>query len=147
MGATDIARRTLAAIESGDFDTASSLISDDFTFSGPVPEPIGREEWLGLQRKLQDAFPDWSFNVTDAQEEGEVVRLSLEITGTHTGDLDLSEMGIPKVPATGNSLRLPAEHPEMIVRGDKLVAVKVNVPPGGGVPGILQQVGVELPQK
>jgi len=146
MNAEEITRKLFTAIESGDMDTAASYLSDDFVFSGPVPEPISGEQWLGLQRLLQAAFPDWSFNLTNVQVTGNVARTTHQITGTHTGDLDLSPMGMPVVPATGKSVKLPVEHSDVTFEGDKAVRLHADVSAGGGVPGILQQLGVEMPR-
>lgn len=145
MNAEEITRKIFAAIESGDMDTVASYLSDDFVFSGPVPEPISGEQWLGLQRLLLAAFPDWSFNLSDVQVTGNVARTTHQITGTHTGDLALSPMGIPVVPTTGKSVKLPVEHADLTFEGDKVVRLHADTPAGGGVPGLLQQIGVEMP--
>jgi hypothetical protein len=146
MNAEEITRAILGAIESGDMDKAGSYMSDDFVFSGPVPEPISGAQWLGLQRLLLVAFPDWSFNLSDVQVTGNVARTTHQITGTHTGDLDLSPMSLPVIPATGKSIKLPVEHAELTIEGNKAVRLHVpDVSSDGGVPGILQQLGVEMP--
>jgi hypothetical protein len=146
MNAEEITRALLAAIESGDMDTASSHLSDNFVFSGPVPEPIGGEQWLGLQKLMLAAFPDWSFNLSDVKVTGNVARTTHQVTGTHTGDLDLSPLGLPVIAATGKSVRLPVEHADLTIEGDKAVRFHVvDVSAEGGVPGILQQLGVEMP--
>jgi len=145
MNAEEITRAMFAAHEAGDFDTVASYLSDDMVFSGPVPEPVSGEQWLGLSRLLSVAFPDWSFNLSDVQVTGNVARTTHQVTGTHTGDLDLSPLGMPVVPATGKAIKLPEEHAEVTVEGGKVVRLHTDTPPGGGVPGILQQLGVEMP--
>lgn len=145
MNAEEITRAIFTAIESMDMDTVGSYLTDDFTFSGPVPEPISGEQWLGLQRQMSAAFPDWSFNLSDVQVTGNVARTTHQITGTHTGDLDLSAMGLPVVPATGKAIKLPVEHADLTVEGGKVVRLHADVPADGGVPGLLQQLGVEMP--
>ena len=97
---------------------------------------------------MSAAFPDWSFNASEFVEEGDTVRVTVQITGTHTGDLDLSPMGLPKVPATGKKIKNPVEHPVVTIKGGKITGVHVgDVTPDGGVPGILKQLGVELPPR
>jgi predicted ester cyclase len=145
MNSAEITRKLMTAIESGDMATAASFMSDDFIFSGPVPEPISGEQWLGLQGLLLAAFPDWSFNLSDVQVTGNVARTTHQISGTHTGDLDLSPMGMPVIPATGKKVKLPVEHAELTFEGGKAVRLHTDVPAGGGVPGILQQLGVQMP--
>lgn len=145
MNAEEITRAVMTAIEAGDMGTAAGYLSDDFVFSGPVPEPVSGEQWLGLQSLLLAAFPDWSFNLSDVQVTSNGARTTHQITGTHTGDLDLAPLGLPVIPATGKSIKLPVEHAEVTIEGDKAVRLHAEVTPGGGVPGILQQLGVEMP--
>lgn len=146
MSAAETVRAAFAAVEAGDLAKLADLVSDDMEFSGPVPEPIGKEQWLGMQGLLLAAFPDWSFNLEDVKEEGNVATTTHHITGTHTGNLDLSPMGMPTIPATGKAIKLPVEHAECTVEGGKLIKLHVGDDnPDGGVPGILKQLGVEMP--
>ncbi|MCL4396105.1 MAG: nuclear transport factor 2 family protein [Chloroflexi bacterium] len=71
MNGTDTVKALLAAIEAGDMAKASGLMTDDLTFSGPVPQPIAKNEYVGLQGALVAAMPDWKFNATDFKEDGE----------------------------------------------------------------------------
>jgi predicted ester cyclase len=145
MSAADVVKTWYAAAESGSLDAQVAAISDDFELSGPVPEPIGKDAYLGLMSALLAAFPDWSFNLSNVQEQGNVVRTTHQVTGTHTADLDLSGMGLPVVPATGTAIKLGIENPEITVENDKVVAIKVEPSPDTGVPAILKQLGVEMP--
>ena len=143
---TDIVKAVFEAMETKDFDKMSAMVTDDFTFSGPVPEPVGKEKWVSLQRALLNGFPDWKFNAS-FHESGETVHIDVEITGTHDGDLDLSVMGLPNVPATGKSIKLPKGHMDATLSDGKLSSLVGKPTEGGGVMGILSQLGVELPPK
>jgi len=145
MNAEEITRAIYAALDSGDLDTVASHLSDDFVFSGPTPEPISGEQWVGMQRLMLNAFPDWSFNLSDVQVTGNVARTTHQITGTHSGDLDLSPLGLAVLPATGKSIKLPVEQAVITFEGDKAVRFEADVPPEGGVAGLLKQLGVEMP--
>ena len=143
MSKTEIAQAFSLALETRDFDRAISYLSDNFVFSGPVPQPIGKHEFLAFQRAVEDAFPDWSFNAHDVQEQGEKVTAAVQITGTHTRGLVLP--GIPAIPATGKQISLPEEHIEFTLQGDKIASLTSDNIPGGGIAGILAQIGVPLP--
>ena len=117
MNESELAKKLLSLIEAKDRAAAQRLLSDDFTFSGPVPEPISGPMWLGMHEKLGVAFPDWAFNPSDMRVEGDIVHVTMHITGTHQGELDLSELGLPKVPATGRRIKLPGEKGEL--RGER----------------------------
>ena len=40
---------------------------------------------------------------------------------------------------------LPEEHTELTFEGDKIASLASDNVPGGGVPGMLQQIGLQLP--
>jgi predicted ester cyclase len=145
MSAADVVKAWYAANESGDLEAMAAHMSDDFVFSGPVPEPVGKDAFMALTSAMRTAFPDWSFNLSNVQEQGTVVTTTHQITGTHTGDLDLSGMGMPVVPATGKAVKLAVESPELTVENDKIVAFKAAPSPDTGVPALLKQIGVEMP--
>jgi len=144
MDDPNVALELFDLIEAGDFDGVAALLTDDFVFSGPVPEPIGAQMYIGFQAKLKEAFPDWSFNVSHGHAHGDTVHVNVDITGTHTGNLDLSPMGLPVVPATGIAIQLPTEDVYVTVRGDRVAALETAATEGAGVPGILAQLGVDM---
>lgn len=146
MGNSEIVRALFGAFEAGDMEAAAGYLDEGFRFNGPVPEPIGKDQWVGPQAAMRAGIPDWSFNLSDVQTDGDVVRTAVQVTGTHTGELDLSPIGMPVVPATGRSVSNPVEHPEVTVRDGKITGVHVgDVGPEGGVGGILKQLGVAPP--
>ena len=147
MSATTIAKAALAAWEARDLDKTASLLADDFVLTGPAPEPLGKAAFLTFQKVQHDAFGDWSFNARDFQEQGQVVRITIQITATHTGDFDVSKLGlpIPPITATGKSRQWPQETLNFTVKEDKIVALHVEIGPGGGVLGTLEWLGVKLP--
>jgi hypothetical protein len=49
------------------------------------------------------------------------------------------------VPATGKKVSLPAEASTFTIKNGKIARLDVAPTPGGGVPGILSQLGVPMP--
>lgn len=107
MGAIDIVKAGLAATEAGDFKKLESMLVDDFQLAGPVPQPVGKREFVGLQMAMHTAMADWKFNAADFKENGDVVTVNLQITGTQTGALSLPMPGFPKLPPSGKKVCLP----------------------------------------
>jgi hypothetical protein len=144
MSAIDIVKAGLVATEAGDFKKLDSLVADDYVFAGPVPEPLGKREFIGLQSALLTAMPDWKFNATDFNENGDVVTVILQVTGTQTGELKLPMPGIPILPASGKRVSLPGETSTFTVKNGKLARLDVTPTVGGGLLGILSQLGVPM---
>ncbi|MCH8877249.1 MAG: nuclear transport factor 2 family protein [Chloroflexi bacterium] len=145
MDAVEATKKLFALIESRETRAAAELLSDDFTFSGPVPDPINGAAWLGLHDRLNDAFSDFSFNLRDAQQVGDAAQVTLQLSGTHSSELDLSALDMPNVPTTGKSFELPPESTTVTFEGEKITSIQVAAVEGGGVMGILSQLGVEAP--
>jgi len=145
MSAMDVVKEGLAATEAGDFGKLENLVADDFSMSGPIPMPVGKREFIGLMMAMVKAMPDWKFNASDLKENGDQVAVALRITGTHTGELQLPMPGMPAIPATGLKVSLPSEPSTFTVRDGKLTKLEVASIEGGGVMGILSQLGVNMP--
>jgi hypothetical protein len=145
MTKTETVKAFSAALEARDFEKAASYLTDDFALSGPLPQPIGKQEFIAVQSAFEDAFQDWSFNSHDEVEQGYKVLAAVQITGTHTIDLVLPMPGIPPIPATNKKVSLPVEHITFTFKGDQIASLTSDNVPGGGIPGVLQQIGVPLP--
>lgn len=145
MKPVEIVKEFIAALESGGADRAAPFLSDDFSLSGLTPLPMYREQYLDVLRGIMGAFPDWSYNLTDVQEEAGVIRATAHVTGTHTGDLVVPVPDLPVVRATGRRIALAGETHLYSVRGSKISTIHVLVVPGGGFQGIYRQLGARLP--
>ena len=143
MGAIETVQAFSDALEAKDLEKAGSYLSEDFTLYGPTPQPVGKHEFLAIQGAFFHAFPDWSFNPGPLKEQGDKVIGTVHITGTHTAPLVLP--GIPALPATNKHVSLPEEHMEFTFKDDKIASLASDNVPGAGVPGVLQQIGVQLP--
>ena len=145
MNAIDVVKAGMAAAESGDLNKMSAMLTDDMVFAGPVPVPVGKHEFMGLQSAMVAAMPDWKFNGTDYKQAGDKVTVTFQISGTQTGELNLPMPGFQKLPATGKHVSLPKEPTTVTVKDGKISRLEAAVVPGGGVMGVLAQLGVPVP--
>jgi hypothetical protein len=145
MNEIDIVKSTLKSIEAGDFVHYREQYSDDFQLSGPVPKPLSRVDYIDLMRALLKAFPDWKFNATNFKQVREHVSFNTRISGTHTGVLNLPNMGISAVQPTNKRFTSPEEMLTITVQNGKVTRAESNNVPGGGLMGILTQIGVQIP--
>ena len=143
MNNIDIVKTGLKAWEMNDEATLSQLVADDFQLSGPVPQPLGKQEFLGLMHILHASMPDFAFNISSFEEAGDTVIARSYITGTHTGTLTLP--GMPPLPATNKKVSLPEEVQTYSLKNGQLHRLTTDGRPGGGIPGMLAQLGVSLP--
>jgi predicted ester cyclase len=133
------------SIQKGDFENAKAMLADDFQFSGPVPEPINREAWLGMSASLKTAFPDLDYHFRVIGTEGDVVRTTSQLSGTHSGSFDLSNMDMGVIPATNKAFSANAEKTKVTVKENKITAWVVEPTEGAGLMAILKQLDVKVP--
>ena len=145
MDAKTTVQTLLDSVQKADFEKARSLLSDDFEFSGLVPEPIHRDAWLRMSRSLKKAFPDLDYRFHVEGADGNIVRITAKLKGTHTNELDVSAMNLGVIPATEKSFISPHERGKVTVRGGKVTSWVVESLAGGGLMGILGQLGVKAP--
>jgi hypothetical protein len=143
MDAKTTVQTLLDSVQKADFEQAKSLLSDDFQFIGHVPEPINRDAWLRMSRSLKKAFPDLDYRFHVEGADGNIVRISAKLKGTHTNELDVSAMNMGAIPATKKSVINPHERGKVTVRGGKVTSWVVESIAGGGLMGILGQLGVK----
>ena len=147
MTAIETVKALQGAIQSGNFERARTFLSDDFEFSGPVPEPLSAEQWMGLSAILKTAFPNLDYHFRIESAEGNVVHMSAQLSGTHRGNLDLTAMGMGMIPSTGRSFSATREQSRVTLRGDKIVSCVGQPTEGAGLLAVLSQLGVKVPSR
>ncbi len=146
MGAAaDIVQAFMVAWETQDWDTMDSYMADEFLLIGPAPQPLNKRWVIADSKARWAAFPDWKFNVRIVSETGNIVTITTRNTGTHTGMLIPPIPGMAPIAPTGKRFALPEEPAIITLKDGKIVEYKVEPVPGGGYPGILSQIGAEMP--
>ena len=142
-------RKTVQAIldglQRGDLEQVSSMLAERFRFRGRVAGAMDAKAWLGMCASLKAAFPnlDYRFEIVE-QHEGVIV-LSARLSGTHTGDLDLTDiMDIGVIPATYKSFRAEPQTAEITVDQGRVSAWVEEPAEGAGLLAILQLLDVYI---
>jgi predicted ester cyclase len=133
MNSIKVMEKAFAAIEKGDFAALEHVLDDEFRLTGTVYKPIGKKELVQLFKALKPAFPDWAFNATGLKEIGDRVIGRLHISGTHSGPLDLSFLGLPPRPATGIKVKQPEEPMSATLLEGKIHRLEIVPVKGGGI--------------
>jgi hypothetical protein len=142
MKSLDVVKKALTDIEKGAID--ASLYTKDMVFSGPVPKPMKRDEYVSLLKNIVAGSPDWNFHARDYIIDGDTIRVTVNITGTQTRTLPALMPGMQPLLPTNRRFALPEEHLTLKVRDGKIAECRVDPVPGGGVLGMLEQLGAQL---
>ena len=145
MNKREIVHTLLDSVQNGDFGQASSLLADNFQFSGLIAGSINKETWLAMSTRLKAAFPDLDYQFKVLGELGNNVRLTSQLSGTHTGSFDLTAMNMRLIPATDKMFSAGPQKAKITVKEDKITAWTVVRTEGAGLNTILDQLGVKSP--
>jgi hypothetical protein len=141
MKAEQVVRDLFDALEKQQYARALGYISDEFVQVGAWPRPINKYQWIATLQALARAMPDLSLGARGIHGRGDTVYVTLSVSGTHSGDLQFPTPGSPLVHATDKQIALPCERAILKIKGGQVVAFRTERVLGGGIPGILQQIG------
>lgn len=145
MDALDTAKKAADLLDCRDLAGLQKLMADGFTAKGPA-QMLNKAQTLGYLQLFFTAFPDHHFNFTGFKLEGNLVHCSGQETGTHLGTFDLKPLGKPiTLPPTGKTFSLPKSRFSFGMVDGMLTSFTEEPIKGGGLAGILEQLGVKLP--
>ena len=125
-------------------EASKTYISEDFQSldkDGNVES--NREAWAGEGQLMATAITDFKFVYSDIHEEDDSVIVIGQFEGVHTGDLDLSALGLGVIPASGKKIVVPSGN-RFKIEGDKIVS-RQDYGDYGGTVAFLTALGVTPP--
>jgi predicted ester cyclase len=143
MNKRETVQALMDSVQKGDFVNAKSMLAENFQFSGPVPEPINAEAWIGMSVSLKAAFPDLNYHFKVIGSDGDVVKSTTQLTGTHSGSFDLTNMNMGTIPATNKAFSSKPEKTRVTVKENKITSWAAEPTEGAGLKAILGQLGVK----
>jgi predicted ester cyclase len=147
MNQREIVQTVFESVQKGDFVKTKSLLADNFQFSGPIPEPVNREAWLDMSARLKTAFPDLDYHFHVIGADDDVVSTTSQLSGTHTGSFDLTNMKMGVIPATKKAFSAKTEKTRITVKDNKITSWAVEPTEGAGLKAILGLLGVTTTTK
>jgi SnoaL-like domain len=126
----DLTNQALDAIEQSKVKSSASLYADDLQFTGPVPMPLNKDQYLDLMEKVTRGVPNWNFHRHDLRVEGQTVIVPVQVTGTHSQTLPGLMPGMPDLPPTHRSFRIPPEVIQITFRGHHEIRLAIFVEGG-----------------
>jgi hypothetical protein len=118
--------------------------------TGFTPAPLTKKRFIDVMSELAEGFPNlaYNFQVTEKSAEtteGILVRGMVQMTGSQINIFQLPALGIGPIPQTAGSISLPREYWEFRVKDNRIAGIWVERKPGGGIEGLLNQLGIHDP--
>jgi len=126
-------------------EAGEKFLSDDFHGLDKEGNVISdKASFLGMTHLLFSAFKDFRGVVHDVKEKDNAVLLTFHFEGTHTGDFDLSAMGLGIIPASGKRIVTPEGKSWFMVEGDQITGTQ---PISGGMDDLLAELMAAPPSE
>lgn len=141
----NIVRDFMSTLDNNDLETATSYLADTFVFSGWTPKPLDKAGFLDVIKNIKEGIPGLSFNLHNVLAQNTEITGVIHITGYQTDSFIIPSLGTPPIPQTANSISLPTEDVTYQLAAGQISSMHVQHVPGGGVTGLIKQLGIDLP--
>lgn len=148
--ATEIVYAFMEALEAKEFTRAADYLADSMIISGFTPAPLSKNHFMLVMSELAEGFPNLVYNFHAVEELAETlessrVRGTVQISGSQVNSFKLPPLGIGPIPEMAGSVSLPEENWEFEVKNNLIANIRVERKPGGGIEGLLNQLGIHDP--
>lgn len=146
MDSIEIVKAYFNALDSTSMSQVNLYLAEDYQLVDFTPQPMGKDAMLDLIRLFKAALPNLQHSLSNIRVENDVVKLTVQRSGTNSGNLDLREMGIGVVPRTQKFIIFPNGNYEFTIKGGKISTERDVSPvsPNRRMSGILKSLGINV---
>jgi len=142
MNTNNVVNEVFTDIESGKFEQANALLSDDF--KGMVlGKEVNRPVYISAYRSLRQGIPDLKFDVQHVKTEGSKVKGTVKISGTNTHAIPALMKGWHEIPATNKKVEGLVMDLEVTLKNDKIEGIKLSQNMKGLFATLLDNLGTD----
>lgn len=146
MDSIEIVKAYYAALDSDDMDQAEKYLADQYNLIGFTSQPMDKPAMLNMLNRFKEAIPNLKHSLSNLRVEENLVKLTIQLSGTSSGNLDLRKMGIGVIPPCNKFIIFPNGYYELTVRDDK-ITIERDVSPISSnrrMSGILKEFGINV---
>lgn len=146
MNSIEIVKAYFAALDKADPKEVDQYLSERYQLVDFTAKPMDKEAMLGMISLFKDALPDLKHSLSNIRVEDNVVKLTVQRSGTHSHNLDLRDLGIGVVPRSQKFIIFPNGTYEFTVENDKILTERDVSPvsPNRRMSGMLKALGVNI---
>ena len=146
MDSIGIVKAYFAALDSTDMGQVDQYLSEHYQLVDFTPQPMDKDAMLGMVSNLKAALPNLKHSLSNIHGDETVVKLTVQLSGTNSGQLDLRNMGIGVIPRTEKFIIFPNGNYEFTIKSGKITMERDVSPisPNRRLSGMLKALGVNL---
>jgi predicted ester cyclase len=146
MDSIEIVKAYFAALDSTDMGQVDQYLSEHYQLVDFTPQPMDKDAMLGMLSNLKAALPNLKHSLSNIHGDENVVKLTVQLSGTNSGDLDLRKMGMGIIPRSEKFIIFPNGNYELTIKNGKITIERDVSPvsPNRRMSGMLKALGVNL---
>jgi hypothetical protein len=146
MDQIEIVMAYFHALDSSDMDQAELFLAENYQLVDFMSRPMDKEAMLDLIRLLKAAMPNLKHSLSNFRVEENVVKVTVQRSGTNSSHLDLRKMGIGVIPRTNKFIIFPNANYEFSVKDGKITTERDVSPlsPNRRMSGLLKALGANV---
>ena len=135
-----------AALDSADMSKVDEYLSDQYQLVDFTPQPMDKDAMLEMIRLFKVALPNLQHSLSNLRIEENMVKLTVQRSGTNSGNLDLRKMGIGVIPSSRKFIIFPNGNYEFTIKNGKITMERDVSPisPNRRMSGMLKALGVNI---
>jgi predicted ester cyclase len=146
MDNIELVKAYFSALDSGDMEQAGQYLADQYQLVDFTPHPMDKMAMLDMMAQFKFAMPNLNHSLSNIRAEDNVVKLTVQLSGNNSGNLDLRKLGIGIVPSSKKFIIFPNGNYEMTINGGKITIEKDVSPTSTNrrMSGILKALGINM---
>ena len=146
MDNVEIVKAYFAALDSQNMEQVDQYLSDQYQLVDFTPQPMDKAARLLMVRQLKEAMPNLSHSLSNISVEQNVVKATVQLSGTNSANLDFRKLGIGVIPRSHKFIIFPNGNYEFTVKDGKITQEKDISPisPNRRMSGMLKALGVNI---
>lgn len=144
MDSIAIVKAFYAALDSTDMQQVLQYLAEDYQLVDFTSQPMDKTAMLEMMGLFRAAIPNLKHSLSNIRFEENVVKLTVQLSGINSANLDLRSMGIGIVPRSQKFIIFPNGNYEFTVRDEKITMQRDVSPisPNRRMSGMLRALGV-----
>lgn len=142
MNTNNLINEVFTDIETGKFEKASAILSDDFR-AVVLGKEVNRPMYISAYRSLLRGIPDLKFNVQNVRSNGNKVTAKLKVSGTNSHTIPALMKGWHEIPATNKKVEGFVTDIEITLKDDKIEEIRNANNSRGFFIGMLENLGMD----
>lgn len=146
MDSIDIVKAYFDALDSADMEQVDQYLSESYQLVDFTLQPMDKAAMLDLVGLFKAALPNLKHSLSNIRLESHVVKLTVQLSGINSGNLDLRKMGIGVVPRSRKFVIFPNGNYEFTLDNGKITTERDVSPvsPNRRMSGMLKELGVNV---